>query len=250
MTNPYDNEFLDEFSENSELLHVLETGTIKEKEHSLLNIALGGHDSEAVLELFLFYTTQPEMEAIAYMCIDKFLENYRQYPLTKILPLLIDGLEHRQETIRHHCQTGLDNLVSPNKLKEEKLSFESFDLPFNIDDLSNYLSSDSAREIIIALLYLYHHPHKDEVLFKILDKQLTKDIPAVNCIVGAIIDSKLSRIIALINEVGELSLASFTGAKTMGLKSKAAWVYDRFDSIRELAREHMKVIVATEQESN
>ncbi len=250
MNSPYDNEFQNKFSENSELLHVLETGTVKEKEHALLNIALGGYNGEEVLELFIFYLTEPEMEAIAYMCIDKFLENYRQYPLVKVLPILIDGLDHEQESIRHHCQSGLDNLVNPGKLKEEVLNFESFQIPFEYDSLQPSLNSDSAQEIIIALLYLYHHPHKNEDLFKILDDQLTKHIPAVNCISGAIIDTKLAHIIERINEIGELSLVSYTLAKNSGLKSKASWVYDRFDSINELAREHMKVIVAEEQESN
>lgn len=250
MHNPYDNEFQKKFSENSELLHVLETGTIKEKEHALLIIALGGYNGEEVLELFTFYLTEPEMEAIAYMCIDKFLENYRQYPLVKVLPILIDGLEHEQEYIRHHCESGLDNLVSPAKLKEEILNFESFQIPFEYSSLQPYLHSDSAQEIIIALLYLYHHPHRNDGLFKVLDDQLAKNIRAVNCIAGAIIDTKIAHIIELINEIGELSLVSYTLAKSSGLKSKASWVYDRFDSINELAREHMKVIVAEEQESN
>lgn len=248
--NPYNHEFQNELTENSELLQILKTGSIKEKEHTLLNIALGGYNGEEVLELFSYYITQPEMEAIAYMCIDKFLENYRQYPLEKVLPILINGLEHKRESIRHHCQVGLDNLVSPTKLKEEILNFESFQIPFEYDSLQPYLNSDSAQKIIIALLYLYHHPHKDEELFKVLNDQLMKNIPAVNCVAGAIIDTKLSHIIALINDVGDLSLASYALAKNSGLKSKASWVYDRFDSMNELAREHMKVIVAEEQESN
>lgn len=250
MNNPYNNEFQNNFSENSELLYVLETGSIKEKEHALLNIALGGCNGEEVLTLFIYYLTEPEMESIAYMCIDKFLENYRQYPLLKALPILIDGLQHEQESIRHHCESGLDNLVSPIKLKEEVLNFESFQIPFEYDSLQPYLSSDSAQEIIIALLYLYHHPHKNEDLFKILDDQLAKNIPAVNCVAGAIIDTKLAHIIELINEIGELGVVSYTLAKNSGLESKASWVYDRFNSINELVREHMKVIVAEKQESN
>lgn len=242
------NAILNEFADNSELLHVLEFGTIKEKEHALLNIALGGHDSEAALDLFLSYTSKPEMEAIAYMCIDKFLENYRQYQLEKVLSLLVLGLEHEQESIRHHCQSGLDNLISPAKLKEETLTFDSFQVDFTYDSLSYHLNSNEPEDIIIALLYLFHQPHKDKELFKILDEQLAKNIHSVNCIVGAIIDSKLSAIIELINGVGELSLASYTIARASGLKSRASWVYNRFDLIRELAREHMKVIVAEEQE--
>lgn len=248
MINPYVKEFPEEFSTNRELVKILETGTLKEKEHALLNIALGGHDAEAVLDLFLWYTNNSEMEVIAYMCIIKFLENYRQYPLPRVLPLLIDGLSNRKDSIRHYCQNGLDNLINPGKLKEETLSFDSFQIPFEYDTLKYNLNSDSAQNIIIALLYMYHQPHKNEDLFKILDEQLSKNIPAVNCIIGAIIDTKLSTIIQLINDVGELSLASYTIARASGLKSKASWVYDRFDSIRELAREHMKVIVAEEQE--
>ncbi|RYU93060.1 hypothetical protein [Emticicia agri] len=248
MNNPNTYDFPEEFAENDELMQILENGTIKEKEHALLNIALGGHNSEDVLDLFLYYTADPELEAIAFMCIDKFLENYRHYPLTKILWLLIDGLTNAQESIRYHCQGGLDNLVSPTKLKEETLSFESFQIDFKYDNLAPYLASDSAEEIIIALLYLFYHPHKDEELFKIVDEQLAKNITAVNCIAGAIIDAKLSDILEMINAVGELSLVSYNHAKASGLKSKASWVYDRFDSMRELAREHMKVMLAERQE--
>lgn len=247
MNNPKRRKFPRELAENHELMEVLETGTAKEKEHILLNIALSGDNTEEMLDLFISYTTEPEMEVVAYLCITKFLENSRQYSLLKVLPLLIDGLSHEQEAVRNYCQTGLDNLVSPAKLKEEILSFESFEVTIDYDDFLAYLASDSAQQIIIALLYVYHHPHKDEELFKILDDQLQKNIPAVNCVAGAIIDSKLSHIIGLINTIGELSLASYNAAKASGLKSKAFWVYDRFDSIRELAREHMKVMLAERQ---
>lgn len=248
MINPYIIKFPDEFENNIELMGVLKNGTAKEKEHALLNIALGGHSPKAVLDLFLCYIIDPELEVVAYMCIDKFLENYRQYPLDRVLPVLINGLNHPKETIKHYCQNALDNLVIPGKLKEETLSFESFQISFEYDSLKSYLHSDSAEQIIIALLYLYHRPHANEQLFKVLNEQLTKNIPAVTCVVGAIIDTKLANIIELINGVGELSLATYTIARASGIKSKAVWVYDRFDSIRELAREHMKVIVAEEQE--
>jgi hypothetical protein len=245
MSNPRRRKFPEELGH--ELVEVLESGTAKEKEHILLNIAMSGDNTEDVLDLFISYTTDPEMEVVAYVCIARFLENSRHYSLLKVLPLLIDGLAHEQEAIRNHCQSGLDNLVSPAKLKEETLNFESFEIAITYDDFLAYLSSDAAQEIIIALLYAYHQPHKDEELFKMLDDQLRKNIPAVNCVAGAIIDSKLSHIIGLINTIGELSLASYNAAKASGLKSRAFWVYDRFDSIRELAREHMKVMLAERQ---
>lgn len=248
MSNPTRRKYPKELAENSELIETLETGTAKEKEHILLNIALSGGNTEDVLDLFISYTTEPEMEVVAYLCISKYLENARQYPLLKVLPLLIDGLEHEQESVRNHCQSGLDNLVSPAKLKEEVLNFESFEVVITYEDFLRYLGSDSAQEIIIALLYVYHQPHKDEELFKILGDQLAKNIPAVNCVAGAIIDSKLADIIELINTIGELSLSSYKAARASGLTSKAFWVYNRYDSIRELAREHMKVMLAEREE--
>lgn len=248
MNNPFKQKYPKELADNSEWIEILETGTTKEKEHILLNIAMSGDSTEEVLDLFISYTTDPEMETVAYLCIAKFLENSRHYTLRKVLPLLIDGLAHEQELIRQHCQKGLDNLVSPAKLKEELLNFDAFEDSFGYDDLLAYLSSDSAQEIIIALLYLYHQPHKDEELFKILGDQLAKNIPAVNCVAGAIIDSKLSDIIELINTIGELSLTSYNAARASGLTSRAFWVYNRYDSIRELAREHMKVMLAEREE--
>ena len=226
----------------TELSRILTEGSVKEKEYALLNMALSGENPEQAILLFLKYTKDNEMELIAHICLNKMLENSTKFSLHQVLPVLRAGLGHPNEVIRIACQNGLDCLVKPVDLKtnNEIPSFVPFFLKPNL--VKTHLESASAEKIITALLYLFYKPHKDPELFDLLDTQLAKNIPAVNCIVGAIIDTKLSNIIKDISALSELSIKSYGFAKENDLKSKPSWVYRRFDSIRELAREHMHIM--------
>jgi len=226
----------------TELSRILDEGTVKEKEYALLNFALSGENNERSIQLFLKYTEDPEMESIAHICLNKLLETSTRFNLQLVLPVLKTGLNHPKEMIRIACQNGLDCLVKPivGKDNDEAPAYVPFFLKPKL--VKDYLESASAEKIITALLYIFYKPHKDSEFFDLLDAQLAKNIPAVNCIVGAMIDTKLSNIIKGISALSELSLKSYALAKENGLKSKSSWVYRRFDSIRELAREHMHIM--------
>ncbi|WP_276500389.1 hypothetical protein [Terrimonas pollutisoli] len=232
-------EVLKQFADNSELLQALQTGNYDDKKHALLNIAYSDSEGEAALDLFLTYLKDPELKYVAYLSINMFLETCRSYPLFKILPVLITGIGNEEQYISSRCASSLENLISPGKITDETLTFSSFGLDFNNQLLPDYLNSSDPQQIIIALLYLFHHPHKDQELFQILNDQLTKNNKAVTCIIGEIIDTKLWSIIEQINGLEEISLTSYQSAIAAGLKSKATWVYDRFDEMQELAKEQM-----------
>ena len=161
-------EKIKQFADNHELMLALQTGSITDKRHALLNIAYSDSEGEAALDLFLAYLKDPELKNVAYLSIDMFLETCRSYPLLKILPVLIAGIDNEEKFISSHCASALENLVSPGKITDEKLTFSSFRLDFDVKNLQDYLNSSDPQQIIIALLYLYHHPYKDEELFQIL----------------------------------------------------------------------------------
>lgn len=233
-------EVIKQFADSHELMHALQTGGYDDKKHALLNIAYSDSEGEAALNLFSAYTKDPELKYVAYLSIDMFLETCRSYPLLKILPILIEGINNEEQYISSHCASALEKLVSPGKITDEKLTFSSFRLDFDIKHLQDYLNSPDPQLIIIALLYLYHHPHKDEELFQVLNEQLKKDNNAITCIVGQILDTKLWNIIEQMNGLEEISLASYQKAVAAGLNLKATWAYDRFDEMQELAKEQMK----------
>ncbi|RZL06894.1 MAG: hypothetical protein EOO89_23840 [Pedobacter sp.] len=232
-------EVLRQFADDSELLQALQTGDYDDKKHALLNVAYSDSEGEAALDLFLTYLKDTELKYVAYLSINMFLETCRSYPLLKVLPVLITGVDNEEQYISSHCASALENLVSPGKITEEKLTFNSFRLDFSDQLLPDYLNSSDPQQIIIALLYLFHHPHEDQELFQILNEQLTKKNKAVTCVIGEIIDTKLWSIVEQINGLEEISLASYQAAIRVGLKSKATWVHDRFDEIHELAKEQM-----------
>ncbi|HWJ26918.1 MAG TPA: hypothetical protein VNS32_10280 [Flavisolibacter sp.] len=240
-------EKIKQFADNHELMLALQTGSITDKRHALLNIAYSDSEGEAALDLFLAYLKDPELKNVAYLSIDMFLETCRSYPLLKILPVLIAGIDNEEKFISSHCASALENLVSPGKITDEKLTFSSFRLDFDVKNLQDYLNSSDPQQIIIALLYLYHHPYKDEELFQILSEQLKKNNKAVTCIVGEILDTKLYSIIDQINGLEEISLSSYQNAIALGLKSKATWAYDRFDEMQELAKEQMNRLKPDEE---
>lgn len=243
MTDKPKYEVLRQFEDDDELMTALQHGSIDDKRHALLNISYGEGDGEEVFELFLNYINHPELRLTVYLCIDNFLETCRSYPLLKILPTIISGLDNEEHFIRVHCQSALENLVSPGKITEEELSFNSFQIQFDKTLLPEYLNSLEDEKIIIGLLYTVHQPHKDEELFEILNQQLVKKIKSVTCIVGEIIDKKLWSVIEQINGLQEISLTSYKNAMEIGLNaSRATWVYDRFDEIQELAGQQMKTL--------
>ena len=231
--------FLRQFADDSELLQALQTGNYDDKKDALLNVAYSDSEGEATLDLFLTYLKDPELKYVAYLSINMFLETCRSYPLLKVLPILITGVDNEEQYISSHCASALENLVSPGKITDEKLTFNSFRLNFNNQLLPDYLNSSGSQQIIIALLYIFHHPHKDQEFFQILNEQLTKKNRAITCIIGKIIDTKLWSVIEKINELEEISLTSYQIATGLGLKSKATWVHDRFDGIYELAKEQI-----------
>jgi len=235
-------EVIKQFTDENDLLKAFESGTYEDKKHALLNIAYSDSEGEAALDLFISYSKDPELWHIAYLSINMFLETCRNFPLLKILPVLISGIANEEQYISTNCASALENLISPGKITDEKLSFKSFQLDFDNKLFEDYLNSTDQQQIIIALLYLFYHPHQDQKLYQILNEQLTKKYKAVTCIIGAIIDTKLWKIIEQINELDEISLAVNQTANSIGLKSKATWVFSRFDEIQELAKDQMNLI--------
>ena len=141
-------------------------------------------------------------------------------------------------------------MVSPGKITDEDLSFNSFQIRFDNGLVSEYLNSLDNEEIIVGLLYIFYQPHKDEELFEILNQQLTKKIKSVTCIIGQIIDTKLWSIIEQISGLQEISLASYKSAIEIGIGGKATWVYDRFDEMQELASQQMKTLKPDTDDQN
>lgn len=250
MTDQPKYEVLRNFADDNELIAALRTGNLEDKKHALLNISYGDGNGEVVFDLFLSYISDPELKFIAYLCIDNFLETCRSYPLAKILPTIIAGLDNEEQFIRGHCQCALENLISPRKITGEDLSFNSFLIQFDNALVSEYLNSLEDEKIIVGLLYVFYLPHKDEELFEILNQQLTKKIKSVTCIIGQIIDTKLWNVIEQISGLEEISLASYKSAVQIGLGGKATWVYDRFDEIQELARQQMKILKSNLDDQN
>ena len=239
-------EVIRQFTDKDELMHALQNGSFEDKKHALLNIAYSDSEGESAIDLFLAYVDDPELKFIAYLCINMFLETSRSYPLSKLLPIIISGIDHEEKYIRSNCASALEHLISPGKLTEEKLTFNSFRSDFDSSLLQDYLNSSDPQQIIIALLYIFHHPHTDGELFQIVNRQLTKNINAVTCVIGEIIDEKLFRIVEQINGLEEISMISYQTAVKAGMKSKATWVYDRFDEIHELAKEQMERLKSDE----
>lgn len=250
MTHEPKYEVLRQFEDDDELMTALKTGTPDIKRHALLNISYGNGEGEVVFDLFLNYVNDPELKFTAYQCIVNFLETCRSYPLLKILPVIIAGMGNEDPFIRMQCEQALENFVSPGKITDEELNFNSFQIRFDDTLVSDHLNSLDEKKIIVGLLYFFHQPHKDEVLFEILNQQLSKKIKAVTCLVGKIIDSKLWSIIEKMNGLEEISLASYRSAVEMGLTGKATWVYDRFDEIQELGRQQMKTLKPATNDQN
>ena len=242
MTDQPKYEVLRQFEDDNELMTALQTGSLDDKRHALLNISYGDGNGQVVFDLFLNYINDPELKFTAYLCIDNFLETCRSYPLLKILPTIIAGLDDEEQFIRGHCQSALENLVSPGKVTDEDISFNSFQIQFDDTLVSEYLNSLEDEKIIVGLLYTFYQPHKDNELFELLNQQLTKKSKSVTCIIGQIIDTKLWSIIEQINGLEEISLASYRSAIEIGIRGKATWVYDRFDEMQELASQQMKTL--------
>ncbi|MCX6319706.1 MAG: hypothetical protein NTW29_20675 [Bacteroidetes bacterium] len=250
MTDQPKYEFLRQFEDDNELMTALQTGSLDDKRHALLNISYSDGNGEVVFDLFLNYINDPELKFTSYLCIDNFLETCRSYPLMKILPSIIAGLDNEEQFIRGHCQSALENLVRPGKITDEDLSFNSFQIKFDNALVSEYLNSLENEKIIVGLLYIFYQPHKDEELFEILNQQLIKKIKSVTCIIGQIIDTKLWSIIEQISGLEEISLASYKSAIEIGIGGKATWVYDRFDEMQELASQHMKTLKPDTDDQN
>src|SRR5215204_4227232 len=152
-------EVIRQFADSDELMQALQTGNYEDKKHALLNVAYSDSEGEAALDLFLAYISDLELKYVAYLSIDMFLETCRSYPLVKILPTIIAGIDNEEKYISSHCASTLEHLISPGKLTEEKLTFNSFRLDFNENLLQEYLNSLDPQQIIIALLYIFHHSH-------------------------------------------------------------------------------------------
>jgi hypothetical protein len=235
-------EVLRQFTDDNELMTALQTGNFEDKKHALLNISYGDGNGEVVFDLFLSYINEPELEFIAYLCIKNFLETCRSYPLLKILPTIIAGLNNDEQAIRIDCESALGNLVRPGKMTGEDLNFKSFQIQFNNILLPEYLNSFEDEKIIIGLLYVFYQPHNDEELFQLLSQQLIRKIKSVTCIIGQIVDTKLSNVIEKISGLEDISLASYKNSVEIDLTGQATWVYDRFDEMQELARQQMKTL--------
>ena len=250
MTDQPKYEVLRQFADDNELIAALQTGNFEDKKHALLNISYGDGNGEIIFDLFLNYVNDPELKFIAYLCIDNFLETCRSYPLMKILPTIIAGLDSEEQFIRGHCQSALENLVSPGKIADEDLSFNSFQIQLDNSLVTEYLNSLDDKKIIIGLLYTFYQPHKDEELFEMLKQQLTKKIKSVSCVIGQIIDTKLWSVIEQISGLEEISLASYKSAIELRLGGKATWAYDRFDEMQELASQQMKILKPDTDDQN
>ncbi len=225
---------------DSGLKLILKSGSVREKEFALLNRALSNENSLGNMNLFLKLIKDPELETIAFVCLGKLLAHAPVVSLPLVLPVLIKGLGSAKEAVRQASQAGLDSLIRPSGQREDGQAVVHLGVQLKPRQVQEYLESDSAEEIITALVYLYYKPHKDADLFEILDSQLDKNIEAVDCVVGAIVDTKLWAIIRKITDLSDLSLKTYARARHKGMKSKSSWVYRRFDSMRELAREHLK----------
>ena len=105
-------EVLRQFADDGELLQALQTGNYDDKKHALLNVAYSDSEGEAALDLFLSYLKDPELKYVAYLSINMFLETCRSYPLLKVLPVLIIGVDNEEQYISSHCASALENLVS------------------------------------------------------------------------------------------------------------------------------------------
>ena len=250
MTDKPKYEVLRQFEDDDELMTALRSGSLDDRRHALLNISYGDGSGEVVFDMFLSYINDPELKFTAYLCIDNFLETCRNYPLLKILPTIIAGLGNEEQFIRGHCQSALENLISPGKITDEDLSFNSFQVQFDNTLVSEYLNSLEDEKIIVGLLYTFYQPHKENELFELLNQQLAKKIKSVTCIIGQIIDTKLWSIIEQISELEEISLASYKSAIEIGMGGKATWVYDRYDEMQELASRQMKTLKPDPDDQN
>lgn len=240
MTEKLTYEIIREFNGHDDLVNALQNGSYDDKRHALLSISDSDTKGELAIDLFLSYLNDPDLKLTAYSCIDNFLETCRDFPLLKVLPVLIEGVNQDDNFIRSHCESALENLVSPGKITETELNFGSFNIPLQKSEVTDYLESLVADKIIIGLLYTFHHPHDDQEFLQLLTRELEKEMKSVQCVIGQMIDTKLWRIIEKVEELEDISLASYRKAVRLGVGGKSEWVYDRFDRIQEFAREQMK----------
>lgn len=240
MENEPKYEAIRQFVSSDDLLHALEKGSYTDKKHAILNIAHSDSEGEAALDIFLVFIRDLEMRGDAYLAIDMFMETCRSYPLMKILPILIAGVDDEDEFVSSHSVSALQNMVSPVKGAAEELSFDSFRFNFDVTLLSEHLRSSDPQMVIIGLLYIYHHPHNNHELFDIVSEQLKKKNKAITCIVRSILDTKLWRVIKLMNEFEDISNECYNAANALGMDYESKWIYDRYDEMEYLAAEQMK----------
>lgn len=231
-------EVLKEFENWEELQAALQGSNHDDRRHALLNVADSDVDGETALRLFLQYINDPNLSFTAYQCIDLFLETCRSFPLALVLPTIINGIDSEEPFIRSHCENALKNLISPGKITDEAISFESFQSSFDPADIHQFLDSNDPEKIILGLLYIYHHPHSDPDIFNVIHQPLAKKIKAVSCLAGCIIDNKLCKLIEDLQELSEISLSTHQNLVSLGL-SRAGWIYDRYDEIQGNAKEQM-----------
>jgi hypothetical protein len=174
MTEKLKYEVIKKFKDHDDLVNTFQNGSYDDKRHALITVSGSDTPGELAINLFLSYLDDPELKFTAYSCIDHFLETCRNFPLLKILPVLISGMNHEENFIRTHCESALENLVSPGMLTDTELTFDSFNISLEAGQVTDYLKSSDPDKIIIGLLYIFHHPHNNNDLFELLTREMEK----------------------------------------------------------------------------